>query len=226
MNLAANGLLCSTGLPLHFPLEFLFQETGPRGPAPIRECVCAMCSARWLCDAPAMFSGACLCGALRYEVQGPVQHLVHCHCSMCRKHHGAPFASIVVAPLKQLRWLAGESSVKEYASSPGRLRCFCGTCGAVAPTPLGERILVPAGNLTGDLSHLEALHLFVASKAPWHVIADELPQHDAVPSGWNMREVALPAAVQLEGATHGSCLCGSVTFSVSGPPSRWLQCHC
>ena len=98
-----------------------------------------------------MIPGSCLCGAVRYEVEGPLQGLLHCHCSRCRKHHGAPFASFAQVSQHQLRWLAGEPSLVDYPSSPSRLRRSCPACGSVAPTPLGERVLVPAGNLLGDL---------------------------------------------------------------------------
>lgn len=185
-----------------------------------------MGSASALCDASRMVTGACLCGTLRYEVKGPLENLMHCHCSMCRKHHGAPFATLIEAPADSLRWLSGEASVREYPSSAERVRRFCGTCGSVAPAPMGGRVLLPAGNLLGNLSDVGGLHMFVGSKAPWHVIADELPQHDNAPPGWTLHEVVRTAKVELEGAVHGACLCGEVTFSVTGAPARWLQCHC
>jgi len=175
-----------------------------------------------------MFTGACLCGTLSYEARGPLRALVHCHCSRCRKHHGAPFASMAVAPLEGFRWLEGEGSVVEYASSRAgtRVRPFCGTCGAVAPTVVGDRVLLPAGALQGDFSGVVAEHVFVGSKAPWHVIADGLPQHQVAPSWWTRREVPRPEPVELEAAVPGSCLCGAVTFSVIGAPRVWFQCHC
>lgn len=173
-----------------------------------------------------MLTGACLCGALRYEVEGLSQGLMHCHCSMCRKHHGAPFATFVGAPAHRLRWLQGEASVLEYPSSAQRVRRFCGACGSVAPTPMDDRVLLPAGSVLGELGRAEGLHMFVGSKAGWHVIGDGLPQHDGAPPGWPAHEVVRPAEVRLENAVHGACLCGGVTFSVRGAPARWLQCHC
>jgi hypothetical protein len=175
-----------------------------------------------------MITGECLCGALRYEVAGTLQGPVSCHCSMCRKHHGAPFATVFIAPVHALRWLSGEASVCEYRSSAGRVRRSCGSCGSVAPTPLdGERVLLPAGNLLGELSASGGVHAYVGSKALWHVIADGLPQYDGAVPGWPTPEVVHTSeAVGPEGATHGSCLCGAVAFTVNGPPMRWLQCHC
>jgi hypothetical protein len=75
------------------------------------------------------------------------------------------------------------------------------------------------------------MHLFVGSRASWHVIADGLPQHEAAPPGWTSEVErpavpVLPSAPAAEGATPGSCLCGAVSFAVSGAPARWLQCHC
>jgi hypothetical protein len=172
-----------------------------------------------------MITGTCLCGAVRYEVEGPLRGLLHCHCSRCRKHHGAPFASFAQVPSQQFRWLAGESHVLGYPSSPSRLRRSCQVCGSVAPTPIGDRILVPAGNLLGDLGVSGGEHMFVGSRPIWHVIADALPKHEAAAPGWGF-EVDAPTVPAAEGTPHGSCLCGAVTFAVSGAPARWLQCHC
>lgn len=175
-----------------------------------------------------MTTGACLCGALAYEVEGPFDLLAHCHCSMCRKHHGAPFATFVGASASGFRWLRGEPVA--YRSSPASVRHHCATCGATSPASVatGDMVFLPAGNLVGDLPGLEgrSVHVYVASKAPWHVIADALPQHDTLPPGWPVPEIDRPAPPVLEGATHGSCLCGEVRFRVSGKPARWMQCHC
>lgn len=173
-----------------------------------------------------MTSGACLCGALRYEVDGPLQSGMHCHCSRCRKHHGAPFATFLFAAASSVRWQAGEAGVCEYPSSALRMRRFCGVCGAVAPTAIAGRALLPAGNLLGELGEVAALHMFVGSKAPWHIIADGLPQYDGAPSGWAVPEEIGPLPPRLDGDVHGSCLCGAVTFAVRGAPARWFQCHC
>ena len=52
-------------------------------------------------------SGSCLCGAVRFTQRGPFTHMTHCHCSICRKHHGAAFATYVASPLEGFKLLAG-----------------------------------------------------------------------------------------------------------------------
>ena len=80
-----------------------------------------------------MTDGRCLCGALRYQIDGPFVDMVHCHCSMCRKHHGAPFATWAVAPLSGFRWVGDTSTLASYKSSEKGHREFCRVCGSVAP---------------------------------------------------------------------------------------------
>jgi hypothetical protein len=175
-----------------------------------------------------MVQGTCLCGALRYSIDGPFSAMMNCHCSMCRKQHGAAFATYVVAPLEGFRWIAGEDQVVRYRSSEHGSRAFCGRCGSVAPGAIPKMgiVLAPAGNLRGDLGIKPQRHLFVGSKAPWHAIADALPQHEAHPPGFATEGVARPAVVPREGVTEGACLCGEVAYEISGTPSRMLNCHC
>jgi hypothetical protein len=129
-------------------------------------------------------------------------------------------------PAERLRWHRGEASVLAYASSAARVRRACGVCGSVAPTLMQDRVLLPAGNLLGDLSGLSGLHMFVAAKAPWHIIGDDLPQHEGAPPGWALPEGGSSAESRLDSGITGACACGAVTFSVSGAPARWFQCHC
>ena len=93
--------------------------------------------------------GSCLCGTLKYEIDGPFSMMMSCHCSMCRKHHGAPFATFAAAPLDGFRWLSGESAVKSFASSSHGQRSFCSVCEDVALAGPGD-IDADEGNGAGD----------------------------------------------------------------------------
>ena len=175
-----------------------------------------------------MALGACLCGAVRYELDGPFTMMMHCHCSMCRKHHGAPFATFVAAAQSGFRWRSGEEAVGRYASSPQGMRSFCRQCGSVAPMVLPEAgmAVAPAGNLDGDLGIRPQAHMFAGSKAAWYTITDALPQHAAVPPEFGGGEgVERPTVAQREDVADGSCLCGEVAFEYRAP-QRMYQCHC
>lgn len=175
-----------------------------------------------------MTQGACLCGTVRYEIDGPFRNLTHCHCSMCRKHHGAPFSTFAGAPLAGFRWLSGEDNVARYQSSENGERLFCRTCGSVTPMQLPAHglVLAPAGNLLGDIGIRPQLHIFVGSKAPWYTITDSLRQCDEYPPEWGMGVVARATLPPHQGAVRGSCLCGDVAFELAGAPVRMMYCHC
>lgn len=177
-----------------------------------------------------MTQGRCLCGAVRYEVDGPFGSMLNCHCSMCRKAHGAPFATYVAAPLSGFRWLAGQDSIVGYrAGSSGSTRSFCRVCGSVTPVIMKELDLVacPAGNLDGELGIKPQGHWFVGSKASWYEITDSLPQHAAFPPEFGGRlGESRPVVEPKAGVIQGSCLCGEVAFEIEGTPERLMFCHC
>ena len=131
-----------------------------------------------------MLRGSCLCGGVRYEISGPLRGVLNCHCSMCRKAHGAAFRTRASVKAADFRWVLGEDLVTYYESSPGNHRGFCRVCGS----PLLSRFDfdsgvygLPLGALDDDPGKKPMLHVFVASKAPWHDITDELPQYPGLP---------------------------------------------
>ncbi|WP_437327515.1 GFA family protein [Sorangium sp. So ce381] len=173
-----------------------------------------------------MTKGACLCGTVRFEIDGPFQTMLNCHCSMCRKFNGTAFTTAVVAPLPGFRWLAGEDAIRPSCASDRR--SFCGTCGSATPMLRPERQLavLHAGNLEGDLGIEPKFHQFVGSKAPWYTITDPLPQFEEWRPEMQAPVVSRPVAPPKEGVTQGSCLCGDVAFEFDGTPLRMVSCHC
>lgn len=131
-----------------------------------------------------MLRGSCLCGGVRYEISGPLSYPLNCHCSMCRKAHGAAFRSRARIKADDFRWTQGAELVTYYESSPGNHRGFCRVCGS----PLLSRFDnnprsygLPLGALDDDPGIKPGFHVFVASKAPWYDITDELPQFAELP---------------------------------------------
>lgn len=175
-----------------------------------------------------MNRGSCLCGAVQFE-SGPFDSMMHCHCSMCRKHHGAMFATFLRAGSDGLRWLSGEEQVVIYPSSARGLRPFCRICGSVMPVvvPHLGSAFIPAGNLEDDPGLRPALHLFASSRASGFPITDSLPQYTAFPPEFGDGEsVENPLPEPRPGVTQGRCLCSDIAWELRGPPERVQNCHC
>jgi hypothetical protein len=130
-----------------------------------------------------MLHGSCLCSGIRYEIDASVEDMTNCYCGMCRKAHGAAYATFVTAQSKDFRYTHGEDLVETYASSPGLGRAFCSICGssfAVIEAKTGE-LFVAAGTLDDDPGVRLESHIFVGSKAPWTLILDDKPRFDEYP---------------------------------------------
>jgi hypothetical protein len=175
-----------------------------------------------------MIRGSCLCGDVVFEIEAGQGVLSHCHCSRCRKSHGAAFGSYLLVGEDAFRLREGIEAIVAYPSSPGFSRPFCGRCGSVVPdgVPSRGRVGLPAGSLDGDPGVRPAAHIFVASKAPWFDIRDGLPRFDAYPPRFDAPVLPDRAPLDPPGATRGSCLCGAVAYRVEGPVLRCQSCHC
>lgn len=129
------------------------------------------------------FRGQCLCGSVKYEVDAIGPRMAHCHCSMCRKFHGAAFATFGEARSEDFRWLEGEALLRDYRADNGTLRRFCSRCGSsltFAPADdSGELVQFTLGTLLNPPALAPDAHIFVGSKAPWDHICDSLPQYEA-----------------------------------------------
>jgi len=172
-----------------------------------------------------MTTGSCLCGLVRYEVSPPFKWMAHCHCSICRKHHGTLYSTALAADRAQFQWLSGEQQIARYRSSPTYERSFCSQCGSVVPDSSGDLVTIPAGTLQSDPGVKPRAHIFVASKSPMWTIDDDLVQFDEYPPGYG-RPVSYTAPVVENGALTGSCLCGDVAFAVDEIPTKVVNCHC
>lgn len=129
-----------------------------------------------------MIEGGCLCGEVRYAVDGQIGQVSHCHCSMCRRIHGAAFGTYGAVPKDNFHWLSGAELVTNYRSSDSLERTFCSRCGSTLQAILEAEpdfIYVTLGTMDGDPGCRPECHIFVGSKAPWHEITDALPQFDA-----------------------------------------------
>ena len=127
-----------------------------------------------------MLRGSCLCGSVRYEIRGPVGRASNCHCAMCRKAHGAAFATYGRVERGDFAFMSGANDIASYQSSSGVIRTFCKQCGSnlqFINDKWPSTFSLALGTLDDDPGVQASLHIFVASKAPWFQITDDLPQH-------------------------------------------------
>ncbi|HET6146484.1 MAG TPA: GFA family protein [Polyangia bacterium] len=123
--------------------------------------------------------GSCLCGGIRYEIDGPLGRVVNCHCTMCRKATGAAFRTRAAVASADFHWRAGADLLARYRSSPGEERTFCRVCGATLVTLFRDRpaeLGLALGTLDDDPGVRATAHVFVGSKASWIEIDDDLPR--------------------------------------------------
>ncbi len=78
------------------------------------------------------FTGGCLCGAVRYEVEGDIVRMARCHCDDCRRNTGAAFATNVFVPADALKLVKGEAKTYQHSTDSGSTmtRAFCASCGS------------------------------------------------------------------------------------------------
>jgi len=130
-------------------------------------------------EAPDDIRGSCLCGAIRFRIRPPLAPIQVCHCAACRKAQGGPFATNVPVATAAFELLAGADALREFESSPGKLRCFCGRCGSPVYSrrpALPDVLRVRAGLLDGPLPVGPATQAHVADRANWWPALDDLPQ--------------------------------------------------
>jgi hypothetical protein len=126
-------------------------------------------------DAALRASGSCLCGAVRFEVRGPLREVVACHCSQCRKMTGHYLAA-TAARDSDLK-VTNASGLKWFSASAGARRGFCGQCGSTLFWHGTDRdyTAIAAGSLDGPTGLALAQHIFTADKADYYRIDDGLP---------------------------------------------------
>lgn len=132
-----------------------------------------------------MIKGSCLCRGIEYEISGDVGNITHCHCTTCRKAHGAAFSSVAAVKIKDFNFVSGEELLKSFESSVDKKRYFCSNCGShiYAHRKETEHFILRLGTLDDDPKVRPANHIWVSLKAPWYSIEGDskLPQFDEWP---------------------------------------------
>ena len=131
--------------------------------------------------------GSCLCGAVAFHVTEPIKVAYNCHCWRCRHARAAAHSSNGFTSFDGVRFLKGEDHLKSYKVPEARYftQVFCDVCSSAMPQRDAERKIafIPLGSLDDDPGIKPADHIFVAYKAGWHDITDDLPRFGEAPPG-------------------------------------------
>ncbi len=123
--------------------------------------------------------GSCLCRGVEFRVELPSKWVAHCHCTMCRRAHGAAFVTWVGMEEERCRVEDGDGLLRWYESSPGAERGFCSRCGSTlffrSRRWPGELHIVRS-NFVDPVDRAPQAHVFFDTHVDWLTIADELPK--------------------------------------------------
>lgn len=128
--------------------------------------------------------GGCLCGAVRYRIEGEPQAALVCHCTHCQKQSGSAFSTIIGVAQDAIS-IEGETRSYGDAGESGKAveRIFCGTCGSplVSKVEVSPGMVwVKAGTLDDPDAFSPAMHIWTRSKQCW-VQTGDLPAFDTNP---------------------------------------------
>jgi hypothetical protein len=130
------------------------------------------------------WTGGCLCGSVKYFVEGEPIDVASCHCINCRKMTGAAFATFVVFKPEQFKWVRGELGT--YAATPDLVRGFCRDCGSpVSSWRESEKdkwIIAWAGTLDQAENLKPHHHIYAKDELPWLHMEDGLKRYEMFPT--------------------------------------------
>jgi len=151
-------------------------------------------------------TGACACGALRYELTRPPMFTHCCHCTQCRKLTGSAFALNTIIENDCIKILSGAVIVTSGPSESGRPHDIyrCASCQTAVWSDYGRRPnyrFVRVGTLDNSDAVKPDVHIFTRSKLDWVVIPQDQKAFDVfyeVEKEWppkmlKRREAALKA---------------------------------
>ncbi|HEY5775895.1 MAG TPA: GFA family protein [Xanthomonadales bacterium] len=126
-------------------------------------------------------SGGCFCGAVGFTAKLPSKWCAHCHCSMCRKTHGAGYVTWVGFEADQVSITDGEGQLNWFDSSPGAQRGFCRKCGSSlffrSERWAGE-LHIARGCIDSEIDRKPQANAFFDKHVDWMPIDQTLKQVD------------------------------------------------
>jgi hypothetical protein len=132
--------------------------------------------------APAVVSGRCLCGAIRFELTEPPQYAGYCHCTRCQRRTGTASSAQARIDGRTFRLLAGAELVAAWRHPDGGFeKCFCRECGShlFSRNPDDEtQMAIRLSAFDGDPGVRPSFRQFTDYAAVWEPIPDDgLPRY-------------------------------------------------
>lgn len=121
-------------------------------------------------------TGGCNCGAVRYEVRGPMRPVIACHCRECQRQTGH-YEAATEAYKANFRLVEGRG-LTWYRSSELASRGFCGVCGSgLFWTRNADDgcVSVMAGTLDDPSGLALVQHIYTAEAGSYYRVPDDLP---------------------------------------------------
>jgi hypothetical protein len=123
--------------------------------------------------------GSCLCGSVRFTTGLPAKWVAHCHCTYCRRAHGAAFVTWAGFEAAKVQIDPAGVEPTWYASTPQARRGFCPRCGSpmfFVSTRWPGELHVARALIAGPLDREASAHVFYETHVPWLDVGDALPK--------------------------------------------------
>ena len=126
-----------------------------------------------------MYTGSCLCGGIKFQIEGELEPIQICHCVQCRKAQGSAIVTNIPVQESTFTLSQGQELIGAFESSPGKQRCFCKNCGSPVYSKTAKLpgvLRIRAGTLDGDLNTRPVAHFYTNYKVNWYEFNDDLPK--------------------------------------------------
>lgn len=131
-----------------------------------------------------VYEGGCLCGAIRYRIDGEPLSAGYCHCRMCQRAAGAPVVAWVAFRRDGFRWVKGEPA--RLQASARAVRRFCHDCGTALTFEYSadtESVDVTIASLDDPTAAEPVYQIWTSARLPWLHLEQQGPVFPGDPPG-------------------------------------------
>lgn len=128
-------------------------------------------------------TGSCLCGVVKFEIEGNLDSFYLCHCGWCQKDTGSAHAANLFLSSATLNWISGKDKVTNYhLPETEHYKSFCSICGSALPNKQmnEEIVVVPAGSVK-KVPIEPTAHMFTSKRANWDNGLEKVKMYKGLP---------------------------------------------